>query len=271
MTWVRGSVRFLLVTVGIIAVTSLGIDASQYLTGANSALGILVDRATEGACPEGMVFIETGTEDFCIDAFEASPHSSCPITDTTKSNDTTVNLLDTSCQPQSVANVTPWRFVSLYEAQKLCARAGKRLPTNAEWHRASLTLNDTTSCVVNKTGVARTGSASCVSTDGVHDLVGNVWEWLDASIENGSINGRTLPADGYVQTVDSNGVVVKTGLEPSLDMGADYAWTDTEGSAAMIRGGFYSSGSDAGVFAQNLTVAFNIRTDGIGFRCVQAI
>ena len=41
------------------------------------------------------------------------------------------------------------------------------------------------------------------------------------------------------------------------------------GVRGMIRGGFYGSGEDAGIFAQNMSVALDSRTAGIGFRCVK--
>ncbi len=267
----KGGLRFVLVTVGIIVLTSIGIDASQYLSGAPSALGILADHVTEGTCPTGMVFIEAGTEDFCIDAYEASPAADCPVKDTVTTNDTTNNLLVASCEPQSVADTVPWRFVSLYEAQKLCARANKRLPNNAEWHRAGLTLEVTDGCVIDSNRVQPSGNTTCVTNDGVHDLVGNVWEWVDETVEDGVMSQRTLPSTGYVAVVDTNGLVVETTDAPVSTMGDDYAWTDVEGSYGMVRGGFYANGSDAGVFAQNLNVDFDLRTNGIGFRCVSDV
>jgi hypothetical protein len=37
----------------------------------------------------------------------------------------------------------------------------------------------------------------------------------------------------------------------------------------MIRGGFYSSGEDAGLYTINASIPTSFATQGIGFRCVQ--
>ena len=71
--------------------------------------------------------------------------------------------------------------------------------------------------------------------------------------------------------VDNNGVVVETGSEPNTTFGEDYAWINKNGVFGIIRGGFYGGESDAGIFSQNLAVPFDLRTTGLGFRCVKDI
>ncbi len=175
--------------------------------------------------------------------------------------------------PESKPDVTPWRFVSLTQAQQLCARAGKRLPTNDEWYRAVSGSTDTASCAIDTGGSpVPTGSSSCIAPSGVHDMVGNVWEWIDETVTDGRYDERTLPASGYVSLVDAEGVVVSTTAnEPSAEFGEDYAWVDETGLRGILRGGFYGSGADAGVFAQNLSVPLDFRSAGVGFRCVKDI
>jgi formylglycine-generating enzyme required for sulfatase activity len=100
-------------------------------------------------------------------------------------------------------------------------------------------------------------------------MVGNVWEWIDGQVTDGVYENRTLPQSGYVALVDTNGVVVETKAEASAEFGDDYAQTDSKGLRGIIRGGFYKSGSDAGVFAQNLSVPLDFKAIGVGFRCIK--
>jgi formylglycine-generating enzyme required for sulfatase activity len=100
-------------------------------------------------------------------------------------------------------------------------------------------------------------------------MVGNVWEWIDGQVQDGTYEERSLPESGFVSLVDSSGVVVSTAVSPVAEFGEDYAWTDSAGVKGIIRGGFYGSGSDAGIFAQNLSVPLDFKTTGVGFRCVK--
>jgi formylglycine-generating enzyme required for sulfatase activity len=105
----------------------------------------------------------------------------------------------------------------------------------------------------------------------VFDVVGNVWEWVDGQVTNGQYDGRALPEEGYVKVADQSGVVLETSAEPIEEYGADYAKTSQSGVYGIIRGGFYGSNSDGGIYAQNLAVPLDLKTDGVGFRCVKTL
>jgi formylglycine-generating enzyme required for sulfatase activity len=90
----------------------------------------------------------------------------------------------------SVAGVHPSACITAYQAAVACQLSGKRLLTGAEWLAAGAgTLdtdadNDTTGCNTNAppsaagAGPVNTGSRSaCVSTSGIFDQIGNVYEW----------------------------------------------------------------------------------------------
>src|SRR3989344_3194633 len=92
-------------------------------------------------------------------------------------------------QPDSVKGGNPWVNLSETQAMTLCAKNGKRLPTPGEWYRAALGTPDTITnrnaeCAIGLVGSGSalpTGSRSgCVSSFGAYDMVGNVWEWVDA-------------------------------------------------------------------------------------------
>ena len=269
MKWLKHSLRFILVTVGIIVLTSFGIDASQYLTGSQSALGLLADRATEGGCPAGMTFIENGTDDFCIDTYEVSAADSCPVENPGHSSQSAENVRAASCIPISSEDKMPWTHVTYHQAIELCAKAGKRLPEQGEWYKASLGTQEA-ACPVSEANVSEAGEFSdCASTAGVKNMVGNIWEWVSGDVSNGVFNNRVLPETGFVQNADSNGVAVETGDSPQVNFHEDYFWSQPEGVKAMMRGGFYGSGSDAGIYSIHADIETNFSGSAVGFRCVK--
>jgi len=78
----------------------------------------------------------------------------------------------------SVAGVAPAVCVTWFQAEQACALSGKRLLTNQEWQRAAAGTPDGAPCVVSG-GAMKTGAnPGCVSTFGIFDMVGNVWEWV---------------------------------------------------------------------------------------------
>ncbi len=267
----KGGLRFVLVTVGIIVLTSIGIDASQYLSGAPSALGILADHVTEGTCPTGMVFIEAGTEDFCIDAYEATPNPECLFNNPGYIEETAANIRTPECVPQSNSEGSPWVYVTYHQARELCAKAGKRLPSNAEWYTAALGTTEANCKVMGETVVRGGGSSDCRSAAGVYNMIGNAWEWVDARVARGDYDGRRLPETGFVSNADTDGVALETGADPSAGFHHDYFWSDSSGETVMMRGGFFGSGEDAGLYSVHAAVAPNFASPATGFRCVRNI
>lgn len=263
------SVQTILVVLGAISVTTLSLQASDYVRMTGQLA--LFSEGTNSVCPVGMTVMNISSGTLCVDIYEASPSDACPQSVPQTEVDTQVNIHEHNCVPQTMKEVIPWRFVSLAQAQQLCARVDKRVPTATEWYDIALSLTDDTACVVNSNQPQPTGTAACLSRAGVHDLVGNVWEWVHGQTEAGQYNNRAVPQTGFVSQVDTAGIVIDTATVGQSEYGNDYAQTNRDGSYGIVRGGFYGSGEDAGIYAQNLAVPFDLKTAGIGFRCVRSL
>jgi len=266
--WRKG----LLVGLGAVALSTLGLQATDLMQGVESSLfGSLLE--TGGPCGTHAVPLLLGGRTLCVDQYEASPSEECSVGSIKSLVDTETNLTDGDCAAATEPGVEPWRFVSLTDAQQLCARSGKRLPTNEEWYKTVSGFGDQDQCVTDTDNDTPqpTGKAACVSPLGVYDLIGNVWEWIDEEVTDGQYRERSLPETGYVQSVDTDGIVVTTGNSANTNYGEDYAWTSDDGVRAIIRGGFYGSGDDAGIYSQNIAVPTDCRAAGVGFRCVKDI
>lgn len=261
----------LLVGVGALVVSTLGIQASDLMRGVDGSLTGLLSEGTGGPCGPYAVQMLNGPYAFCVDIYEASPGSECPESLVQSVLDTQTNLKMGTCAAVSEPEADPWPFVNLSQAQQLCARGGKRLPTNEEWHLVASGSGDTASCAIDTPGqrAVKTGTSECVTSAGVHDMIGNVWEWTGETVTDGLYEGRALPEEGYVVSADQVGLVLETSNDPDGGYGDDYAWINQSGVRGILRGGFYASGDDAGIYAQNISVAPNFTAVGVGFRCVK--
>ncbi len=137
---------------------------------------------------------------------------------------------------RSVAGVIPRASITWFQAQQALANSGKRLPTNAEWQQAAAGTPDSTACNVGPGSVEKTGSnPGCKSNWGADDMVGNLWEWVaDWDEEASDSNCVNWPASlGSDRTC-----VGRASGEPS-----------TAAPGALLRGGSFGNGSNAGPFA----------------------
>jgi len=261
--WLKGG----LTVFGAVVLSTLSIFAADSLQGIDSNLNFAGVKNAAG-CPTGSVPFRSDTGTLCVDMYEASPSPSCLHKNLKSAIESGQNINTKDCLKKKKKGVTPWTYVSLSQAQRLCATAGKRLPTNEEWYRIALGTNADT-CTIQSDAVLNTGNETCVSTIGVHDAVGNVWEWVDEGVTGNVFDGRSLQKEGYVTSVDPNGIAISSSEQGDELYDHDYFWSKEEGIFGMIRGGFYGSNQDAGIYTTNASVPTSFATQGVGFRCVK--
>lgn len=269
----KNGARFLLVTIGVVLLTSFTIDATDTMRGSQSALSIFSENVFADTCPKAMTEIETSNGPVCVDVYEASPGLGCVIAEPKSAADTALNAADADCIPVSDADALPWIHVAQPQAAELCAKVGKRLPTAEEWFVAVRgTPDGGQNCNLQGT-LAKTGAfAQCRSGAGAFDMVGNVWEMLaDTVAKDSEWGGGAMPEEGYISLVSQNGLPIQTAPEPSVIFNGDYFWAGDLEYSTIMRGGFYGSRGDGGVYATHAKTAPTFASAAIGFRCVQSL
>lgn len=221
------------------------------------------NQAWAHGCPSDMV--EVGP--LCVDTYEASVWSDRAGTGTQYGE----SMDDYPCSDNgndcdmifavSKEGAVPSSRITWFQAQQACANVGKRLLTNAEWQMAAAGTPDpgdvATRAGCNTNSGARTPAGErilCESNWGTVDMVGNLWEmvadWIQDSsdIDNGSISTDLYDNDA-IFGVDEAGPAA------------------TRFPAALQRGGTFTDGSRAGVFALSATSAPSQFTSVDSFRC----
>lgn len=267
--------REFIVMITAVALTTVGIKASDTLLHPDDKNVLL-----EGQCEENMVFINNSAGGFCIDKYEATPGKGCPYQDPANQKDSRLNLDYSDCRPESRSDARPWRFISQNQAAMACAKAEKRLPTNAEWLAASLGTPDVNNdwsnddCQVAKNWQAQPGTSGagkdCKSAAGAYDMIGNVWEWVEGTVSDGMFKDKVLPESGYVLSVDDEALPGATGQDSGDEnYYNDYFWIKQKGVRGMARGGYWDNAADAGQYALYVVSEPSFAGTGVGFRCVK--
>jgi|GEM_PF-2918664 len=151
-------------------------------------------------CDAGMVRVETGTGDVCVHQYEVSVQLKEQRPGMIRQYIHQPDLLRLVSAPGQYPSIVSWN-----EARKLCAHFGYRLCTSDEWqdicdgvpgdggHPYGVVADPDTytpgACVFTHTQhggmvpLQRTGTKPwCVTSAGVYDLPGNVWEWTNPGL-----------------------------------------------------------------------------------------
>lgn len=260
----------IIVIITAIVLTTLGIKAGDEF---------IMRQGDDEGCGDGMVFIGSSQGGFCMDVYEASPSDQCPYNDPESQVESLSNFNYRECVPVSQEGEIPWRYITRSQAEELCARAGKRLPTVEEWSIASRGFIDESGrqgsedCHLNSNWEDQPGPSgygdNCSSEQGIYDMIGNVWEWVEGDIEDGKWQDRELPESGYISEIDSQGMPIKTSKEENEVYGNDHIWIKAQGIRGIARGGYWESGDKGGKHSFYLMAPPSYAGNGMGFRCVK--
>ena len=251
---------------------------------------IVVDGYVYSAqCPEGMAYIGN-VGGYCIDKYEASMPSA-NSTDMGNSTEIALRNAPGTMEAQSVVGVVPWVQVSQISARIACENAGKRLCTDEEWLGASNVQGDTFNlpsdlavapygCVTGastycsdhsyesgdacNTGYNVSGVSGCYSSEGVYDMVGNVWEWTNEIVD--VVNPDEIAGWKYVDSGDLSWSTSSADDDGTYGKDGVYIPVTTSGRAVR-RGGVWNDGANAGPFCAFLNYAPTNTYNYIGFRC----
>jgi formylglycine-generating enzyme required for sulfatase activity len=162
----------------------------------------------------------------------------------------------------SIPDVIPSNNITWFQAAAACRNSGKELLPNGVWQSAAFGTPDpgdagdgVTTCNTVTAGPVPTGSTGdCVSDIGAHDLVGNVWEW----VENWIQNNQDVDDTSFTSPEFGSDAVAQ--VDDAFDRSIGFP-------TALLRGGDFSQAIGTGVFALLATDGPASASRFFGFRC----
>jgi len=265
-------------------------DAHYFYTplASNLSFSLSYDEETITDCPDDWVRVPGNTlyntHSFCVMKYEAKD--------------------DGSGKPVSKPDGTPWVNITQTNAKLECESIGAHLITEDEWlsivRNLELQASNWTGGVIGSGQIPRGNSNSSAALDGTNeltgfnkrthtlsngeviwDLAGNVYDWTDATIlGKDQPTGSSTPV-GFGWSEYSNlltyGSLAPERLLPinNYNYIQGYGRIYSSGVStnttnyAFLRGGYWSSGANAGVVALGLSRGPGYSNTNIGFRCVR--
>lgn len=253
-------------------------------TGSNVSLNNLSWTYQRIQCPGNMSFINK-LNGYCIDQYEASMPSA---NSTTIGNSSDVARIANPGTMMAVSQpgVVPWVSVNQTSSRIACANAGKHLCTDEEWlasanyrgnyYNLPATISNCTvssNCVLGLNlgpngGDACYGGAmaNCTSAEGVYDMTGNVWEWTNESVEY-TKPCQPVGTTGYCYWNGTDFLNVTNAQTAVFGNDGMYFTANTVTNKAVLRGGSWNNGADAGPFCGALNSGPTVAGYSLGFRC----
>ena len=263
---------------------------------ASDGLLKIQNSPSSGSCPAGMSYINK-QGGYCIDNYEAVALNSDGSWHEESDNqewrntgtNSTATLLAAGGKAGSIPGKYPWVYIKQTEARTACENAGKHLCTSDEWMGAVNINGDlydldetisactvSTNCISGNNLGPNGGDAcyggnmtGCVSSEGVYDMVGNVWEWTNETVDAINPNDPAGSADWfYINSTDLTYSTSSSADDGTYGDDGTYFPTTAGGTGrAVLRGGSWSYGADAGPFCAYLAVAPSFTSYSLGFRC----
>jgi hypothetical protein len=189
-------------------------------------------------------------------------------------NDYSCQANGSDCWDEIFAFSLPGRIPSTgltqFQAGMACINSGKNLPSSFEWTIAALGTPDTNSddgastCNFASafTAIPAGSRSGCVSSAGAMDMPGNVWEWVSDSMQ-----GDSTP---YTPNGDQRlGAAYGNDWCPGCNPATSQGEADSHFPSVSLRGGGFTIGSAAGVYAEVRNNAPNLQHPQVGLRCAK--
>jgi len=248
-------------------------------------LHVVGDIYTEGKiyggtrCPSDMAYIP-GDQPFCIDKYEAYNAGGTVVNGTCNTGtQAEVNANTTTAVAGSAPGQTPRVSINYCAAKKMCQNAGKHLCTNPEWFHAcnykgsqwNITAEqsaETMACNTDTAVTALTGASdTCVTQEGVYDMIGNVWELVDKVVAADPTNGLV---SNWVTGYDfATALPTSVGASDDAYGNDRYTYYLADNISVFQRGGASNQGANSGCFTLSHGASPYTSSAWIGFRCCQ--
>jgi hypothetical protein len=246
-----------------------------------------------------------GPTQSCLTDWVDSGYGFCVMKYEAKEGGTTCTGAKNSHCPVSTPSGTPWVSITQTEAIDTCNALGNgaHLITNAEWTliaRSAEGVSSNWNGTVMYRGHSDGTPANSLASDGsdpyygtgqsspseqrrtltlangqtIWDLAGNVYEWNNNTCTIGTGTGNWYNSGAWIEWTDSNlsdhekYIAGPSGSFMGTNGVGRYYGCSANGNA-VLRGGTWDNGTDAGVFTLALNYSSAYSHARIGFRCVR--